>query len=246
MKFLAWLILPTVALAFAGVPTSACGTCGCRTEGKVTEKKAVADEKKETEGEEEDTKEGEKKEAEKVEVEPDKATLDKLAPTFTLKNADGKDVKLADFKGKIVVLEWINLDCPWCKAHYEDADDLVKLQADYRKEDIVWLVICSSGEGKQGNFDAETLKKRIEKVSLKSDSYLIDADGAVGKKYEAKTTPHCYVIDKEGKLRYRGALDNLRERRKDKSLEDVNYVKLAVTAIKDGKDVDKTDVTPYG
>jgi peroxiredoxin len=199
-----------------------------------------------------ETKEGEKKEGEETEekpeaeAEPDKATLDKLAPSFTLKNADDKDVKLADFKGKIVVIEWINLDCPWCKAHYEEGDALVKMQKELREDDVVWLTICSSGEGKQGNFDADTLKKRIDKVGLKTDSYLIDADGAVGKKYDAKTTPHCYVIDKEQKLRYMGALDNLRERRKDKDLEEVNYVKLAVDALKADKKVDTTETKPYG
>jgi peroxiredoxin len=199
-----------------------------------------------------ETKEGEEKEGEETEekpeaeVEPDKATLDKLAPSFTLKNADDKDVKLADFKGKIVVIEWINLDCPWCKAHYEEGDALVKMQKELREDDVVWLTICSSGEGKQGNFDADTLKKRIDKVGLKTDSYLIDADGAVGKKYDAKTTPHCYVIDKEQKLRYMGALDNLRERRKDKNLEEVNYVKLAVDALKADKKIDTTETKPYG
>jgi peroxiredoxin len=235
MKLLAWMILPLMVLS-----TYVVSAQDAPKPDTTDEKKS--DEKKEDEGEE--SKEAEKEK--EVEVEPDKATLDKLAPSFTLKNADGKDVKLADFKGKIVVLEWINLDCPWCKAHYEDGDALVKMQGDLRKEDVVWLTICSSGAGKQGNFEGDTLKKRIEKVSLKTEHYLIDADGAVGKKYEAKTTPHCYVIDKEQKLRYRGALDNLRDRRKDKALEEVNYVKLAIDALKADKKIDKTDTKPYG
>jgi peroxiredoxin len=211
-----------------------------------TPRKAEADkkaeEKDEEMGDEEapEAKEGVEEEA------PDKATLDKKAPDFTLKNADGKEVKLSDFKGKIVVLEWINLDCPWCKAHYENTDALVKLQKEYRGDDIAWLTICSSAKGKQGNFEGETLTKRIEKAGLDSASYLIDADGAVGKKYEARTTPHTYVIDKEGVLKYRGALDNLRERRRDKSLEEVNYVKLAVNALKDDKKVETSETTPYG
>jgi hypothetical protein len=86
----------------------------------------------------------------------------------------------------------------------------------------------------------------MDKVGVKADFYLHDADGTVGKKYEAKTTPHCYVIDKEGKLRYRGALDNVRRRMKNKQLEEVNYVRQAVDAIKDGKTPADTDVKPYG
>jgi peroxiredoxin len=232
MKLLAWLLLPLLGLTTYAVSAQE----SPKPEDSKTE------EKKETE----DDKGGEEAKEKEVEAEPEKATLDKLAPSFTLKNADGKEVKLADYKGKIVVLEWINLDCPWCKAHYEEGDALVKMQADMRKEDVVWLVICSSGAGKQGSFEGETLKQRIEKVSLKTDTYLIDADGAVGKKYEAQTTPHCYVIDKELKLRYMGALDNLRERRKNADLEEVNYVKLAVDALKADKKIDTTETKPYG
>jgi len=227
MKRIAWLALPLFVLAMGVTVFAQDGA----EEGPKEAKPA-------------DSKVEEKDDAD--EQAPEKATLDKKAPDFTLKNADGKEVKLSDFKGKIVVLEWINLDCPWCKAHYENSDDLVKLQAEYRKEEIAWLTICSSATGKQGNFEGETLTKRIEKAGLDSASYLIDADGAVGKKYEARTTPHTYVIDKEGKLKYRGALDNLRERRKDKALEEVNYVKLAVAALKDDKKVETSETTPYG
>lgn len=211
--------------------------------------KPAAETEKKAEGEAGKTAEkGEEKAEDKKEEEPapEKATLDKKAPDFTLKNANGDDVKLADYKDKIVVLEWINLDCPWCKKHYEDSDELVKLQKEMREAGVVWLTICSSGEGEQGNFDADTLKKRIKKVDLNADFYLLDADGTVGHKYEARTTPHCYVIDKEGKLRYRGALDNLRVRMKNKKLEAVNYVKQAVDAIKDGKAPADTDTKPYG
>lgn len=185
------------------------------------------------------------KEVEK-EAAPAKAELDKAAPDFTLKDAAGKEHKLADYKGKIVVLEWINLDCPWCKAHYDGKDELVKLQKELAKEDVVWLVICSSAKGKQGNFEGETLKKRIEQAGLSEGQYLIDAEGAVAKLYEARTTPHNYVIDAEGVLKYRGALDNLRERRKDKNLEEINYVKLAVEALKAEKKVETAETTPYG
>lgn len=236
MTRFAWLLLPLLLL---------CGSLTVLAQDSGQPKRAEPPQPDGGGEENPNLKKGEEKEAEK-EAEPDSATPDKLAPGFTLKNASGKEVKLSDFKDKVVVLEWINLDCPWCKAHYEQGDELVKQQKKLRDDGGVWLTICSSGDGKQGNFDADTLKKRIEKAGLSADDYLLDADGAVGKKYEAKTTPHCYVIDKEGKLRYRGALDNLRERRKDDKLEVVNYVQLALDALKADKQIDTTETKPYG
>lgn len=234
MKRFTWLLLPLLVLwsSLAVLAQEA-------DKPADTEKTEKPEEKAEEKGEE-------KAEEKPAEAEPAKAELEKLAPGFTLKNADGKEVKLSDFKGKLVVLEWINLDCPWCKAHYEQGDELVKQQKKLRDDGGVWLTICSSGAGLQGNFEADTLKKRMEKAGLSAADYLLDADGAVGKKYEAKTTPHCYVIDKEGKLRYRGALDNLRERRKNDKLDAVNYVQLALDALKADKKPETTETKPYG
>ena len=231
MNRIAWMLLPLFVFA-VGVTTFAQDAA---KQDKPTEEKGEAKDEAKSEDQ-----------VEAKDEAPATATLEKKAPDFTLKNVDGEDVKLSDYKGKIVVLEWINLDCPWCKAHYEKSDDLVKMQSDMREDDVVWLLICSSGEGKQGNFDTETLKKRIAKVDLKTEFYLLDADGAVGKKYEAKTTPHTYVVDKEGVLKYRGALDNLRKRMKNKDLEEVNYVKKAVEALAAGKKIEENDVKPYG
>lgn len=185
-------------------------------------------------------------EAEEAEEAPEPAEVGKKAPDFTLKNADGDEVSLSDFEDKIVVLEWTNLDCPWVKAHYEKGDKLVKLQKELREAGVVWLQISSSGDGQQGNFDEETLAKRLEKVSLVSKHYLKDADGKVGKKYDARVTPHCYVIDKKGKLRYAGALDNYRERRRNADLEEVHYVKDAVEALQNDKEIAKSETKPYG
>ncbi len=226
MKWMLRLALPAFAIALAGVIGLA--------QDDATKEKPKADEVKKDEA---------KPEA-KEEAEPEKATVGKKAPDFTLKNADGKEVKLSDYAGKVVVLEWINLDCPACKAHYEKGDDLLKQQKKLREDGGEWLLICSSGEGKQGNFDAETLKKRLEKVSLKGDTYLHDADGTVGKKYQAKTTPHCYVIDKKGVLRYAGAMDNMPKQRD--GAEPVNYVAKAVEAIAADKEIAEKEVKPYG
>ncbi|MCA8919623.1 MAG: redoxin domain-containing protein [Planctomycetes bacterium] len=239
MRKLSWMILPVLMLC--GVLSVAAQDAE-KDAGK-SDSTAKTDEKNDSAEANED---GESEDTEAEEEALATATLDKKAPDFTLKNANGTEVKLSDYKDKIVVLEWINFDCPWCKMHYEDSDALVKMHKEMRDAGVVWLLVCSSAEGKQGNFDAETLKKRMDKVGVKADFYLVDADGVVGKKYEAKTTPHCYVIDKSGKLRYRGALDNMRQRMKDKTLDEVNYVKQAVDAITDGKKLDNTDTKPYG
>ncbi len=239
MKLIALLLLPLASLAIAPTLAEACPTCaehGAMGEDKADKK---ADKKEGKEAPKEEVKEEAKEEAE-----PAKATIGKKAPAFTLKNAEGKEVKLADYAGKTVVLEWINLDCPWCKAHYEKGDALVKLQKEVRDNGGEWLLICSSGAGKQGNFDAETLKKRLDKVGLKGDVYLHDTDGAVGKKYDAKTTPHAFVIDGKGILRYAGALDNLPDQRRGD--EPVNYVSQTIEAIRAEKEVAKTEVKPYG
>ena len=138
MKLLAWSIAPVLALTLAVVPSYACGSCGCRTEGKVTDKKStVADEKKNAAENKKETEE----------VAPETATIDKKAPDFTLKNASGKEVSLADYKDKIVVLEWVNFDCPIVKKHYKD-QTMQKLAKSYRDEGIVWIQICSSAKGK--------------------------------------------------------------------------------------------------
>jgi peroxiredoxin len=234
MKMLAWLLMPMFALAFSVVPAVACPTCGCREDA------AVKGEKKVEKEAEKDTVEGEEAEEEA----PEKATIDKKAPDCTLKNASGDDVKLSDYKDKIVVLEWINFDCPIVQKHYK-GKTMQDLAKDYRDDDIVWLQICSSAEGKQGYFTGDDLTKRIEKEGCDAKFYLIDADGAIGTKYGAKTTPHMYVIDKEGKLRYQGAIDSSKNGA-PVGEDGTNYLKDAVTAVKDGKEVTTKETKPYG
>jgi peroxiredoxin len=227
------MFAPMFALAFAVVPSYACGSCGCRAEGKVTKKEAVADDAK---------KEEDKKETE--ETAPETATVDKLAPAFTLKNAAGKEVSLSDYKDKIVVIEWANFDCPIVKKHYKD-ETMQKLAKSYREDGIVWIQICSSAKGKQGHFEGDALTKRIEKEGCDANFYLIDEDGAIGKKYDAKTSPHMFIIDKTGKLRYQGAIDSSKNGA-PVGEDGTNYVKEAVTAIKDGKEVATKETKAYG
>lgn len=133
------------------------------------------------------------------------AKVGEPAPAFTLPDTDGKQVSLSDFAGKTVVLEWFNPDCPFVKyAHGEGP--LATMAAEQAKGEVVWLAINSGADGKQGA-GAERSKQAAAEWKMEHP-ILIDADGAVGHAYGAKTTPHMYVIDTAGKLVYAGALDN--------------------------------------
>ena len=123
----------------------------------------------------------------------DQAKIGEKAPAFTLTDTHGKTHSLADFKGKYVVLEWINFDCPFVVKHYE-SKNMQNLQKKYTGKDVVWLTICSSGEGKQGHYDNNTINEKLKERGASMTAYLIDEDGTVGKKYMAKTTPHMYII----------------------------------------------------
>lgn len=174
----------------------------------------------------------------------DKAELGKLAPDFTLKDLDGKDVKLSDFKGKVVVLEWFSPTCPACKYAY-DGGPLKEQTARLKGEGVVWLAVNSEAPDRKGA-KVETNKEFAEKYGMKSP-VLFDPKGDVGMAYGAKTTPHCYVIDAKGVLVYRGALDNApggNPEPKDAKL--VNYVDEAVKAAKENKAVATAETKSYG
>jgi len=173
------------------------------------------------------------------------AKLNESAPDFKLKDSNGKEHSLSDVKEKIVVLEWINYDCPFVKKHY-DSKNMQSLQEKYTAKGVIWLAICSSAKGKQGNFSSEEINKRSKNHNAKFTAYLIDEDGKVGKMFGAKTTPHMYIIDKDGKLVYAGGID-------DKATTDVddiktakNYVSAALDELLNGKQVTTQSSTPYG
>ena len=164
----------------------------------------------------------------------------KKAPGFTLKNYDGKEVKLADFKGKIIVLEWFNYECPFCRYHYEKASTIKDLVAGYKDKGVVWLAINSTGH--------QTVEKNREFAEQFKVSYPIldDSAGAVGKEYDAKTTPHIFIINAKGEIVYNGALDNapLGKTPNDEKL--VNYVDKALSELTAGKAVSTPTTKPYG
>jgi len=162
------------------------------------------------------------------------ATVGKPAPAFTLKDTAGKEVKLADFAGKVVVLEWINPGCPVCKGKFEDGSVTKMIEASKAIDpDVVFLFINSTAATADRPQESADYMKANKVVG----TGLIDGDGAVGHMYGAKTTPHCYVIDAKGVLAYNGAID-------DKG--STNYVVDAVKALKEGKAVSPATTKPYG
>ncbi len=178
---------------------------------------------------------------------PEKAVtkIGHAAPTFELTGADGKTYKLADQKGKIVVLEWFNKDCPYVRKFY-DSKTMQDLQAKQTGKGIVWFTIISSAPGKQGAMSAEEVTKLMGEWSMKPTAVLLDTEGKVGKMYDAKTTPHMFVIDKKGQLAYMGAIDD-RPSASAKSLDGAqNYVLSALAAVEKGEPVKTASTTPYG
>ena len=173
------------------------------------------------------------------------AKVGEAAPGFTLVDSNGEEHSLADFEGKYVVLEWINYDCPFVVKHY-DSGNMQSLQKKYTEKDVVWLAVCSSAPGKQGNFDNEEINKRSSDHNAAFTAYLIDADGKVGKSYGAKTTPHMYVINPEGTLIYAGGIDNIASADQDDIAEATNFVSAALDAAMNGDEVLVKVAKPYG
>ena len=166
-----------------------------------------------------------------------KAAIGKAAPNFSLKDQNGKTVSLADFKGKTVVLEWFNQGCPYVVRHYK-AKTMTDTAAKYKDKDVVWLAINTTA-GKT----AEDNKASAEAWGI-SHPILSDTTSAVAQQYGAKTTPHMYIIDKDGKLVYNGAIDD--DSSADGGKAKINYVAKALDEVLAGKAVSTAETKPYG
>ena len=168
-----------------------------------------------------------------------------LAPPFTLTDTNGKQHNLADYKGKHVVLEWVNLGCPYVKKHYESGN----MQATQKKaveKGVVWLSICSSAKWKQGHLSAAGWNEEIAERKMASTAVLIDESGETGKAYGAKTTPHMYIVNPEGYLIYQGAIDDKPTSKKDSLQGARNHVLAALDEALTGKAVTVALTQPYG
>ena len=171
--------------------------------------------------------------------------IGKAAPNFTLPDTSGKEWSLANFKGKYVVLEWYNPDCPFVGKHYRSGN-MQGLQKEFTSKGVVWLSIDSSAPGEQGNYPPGKLNEISARVGAARTALLLDPDGKVGRLYGAKTTPDMYIINPTGILVYKGAIDNKRSTDPADVKTATNYVKSALQAVMTGKTVSTTDTQPYG
>jgi peroxiredoxin len=173
------------------------------------------------------------------------ATIDQAAPAFTAKGADGSAISLSAYKGKTVVLEWTNHDCPFVKKHYESGN-IPKLQQEATAKGVIWLQVISSAPGEQGQVDGPTAIKINGYRGAKPTNTVLDPDGSLGKLYGAKTTPHLFIIDPQGKLVYKGGIDSIASTNPADIGKAENYVSSALTAVAAGKKVANPSTQPYG
>jgi len=162
------------------------------------------------------------------------------APDFALANYDGKTVKLSDYKGKIVVLEWFNYECPFARYNYEKTTAVNDLVNKFKNKGVVFLAINSTGHQ-----TTEKNKEFAEQFKV-SHPILNDSPGTVGKAYGAETTPHIFIIDAKSNIVYNGALDNAPLGKVTEGEKYVNYVDKALTELTAGKMVSTAETKPYG
>jgi hypothetical protein len=171
--------------------------------------------------------------------------LGKPAPDFRLADASGKPVSLSQFRGKTVVLEWHNPGCPYVRKHY-DSGNMQKTQAAAAKDGVVWLTINSCAPGKQGHMSGAEAKALNTRAGAQPAAYLLDPAGVAGKAYDAKTTPHMYVVNKAGTLVYAGGLDDKPTPNPADIATARNHVLAALAELKAGKAVSVATSRPYG
>ena len=167
------------------------------------------------------------------------------APDFSLTDSKGQQHSLGDYKGKWVVLEWFNPQCPFVQKHY-GSGNMQKLQAEYTGKGVTWLTIDSSAPGKEGNLTADAANQKIAEWKIKSNGLLLDPQGQAGQAYGAKNTPHMFIINPDGKIVYEGAIDNKPTANPADIGSATNYVKVALDESLGGKPVTAANTKPYG
>ena len=173
------------------------------------------------------------------------AEIGQIAPDFTLTDIDGKTHRLSDYDGKTVVLEWVNPECPFVVKHYRSGN-IPGLQKSAAGDGVVWLAINSGKPGAQGDYAPSQAKSWMSDTGASPSGYLRDQDGTVGRQFGAKTTPHMFVINPEGRLVYDGAIDSIPSSRVSDLERAENYVTAALDAVKMGQTPAKPASRPYG
>ena len=172
------------------------------------------------------------------------AQVGKPAPDFTATDINGKTHQLSDYKGKMVVLEAYNLDCPFCANHFKTGA-MQELQQWAASKGVVWLLVNSAGQHSGSYRDAATARKEWDELKIKATAWIDDHDGKVGKLYGMKTTPHMFVIDQKGLLAYQGAIDDRPEPEGDPR-KARNYVREAITQLMAGGKIEVAETKSYG
>ena len=167
------------------------------------------------------------------------------ASDFSLPDANGKTHSLSQYKGKYVVLEWFNPECPFVKKHY-GSDNMQKLQTEYTSKGVVWLTIDSNAPGTEGNITPEQAQKITSSWKTHQTALLLDPDGKAGRAYGAKNTPHMVIINPDGKIAYEGAIDSKASPNPADIPSSMNYVKAALDESLAGKTVSTPQTKPYG
>ncbi len=169
----------------------------------------------------------------------------KKAPLFTAIDSNGNKHKLADYKGKIIVLEWKNHLCPFVKKHY-GSGNMQAIQKKLTKQGVIWLSIISSAKGKQGYVTGDECNTIIKQEKSHATAVLFDPKGTIGKEYGAKTTPHMFVINAEGQIVYEGAIDSIRSADPKDIKKATNYVVEAVNNVIKNKAIKPSQTAAYG
>jgi len=173
------------------------------------------------------------------------AIVGKKAPPISLKDSNGKAVRLDEFKGKFVVVEWVNFQCPFVGKQY-GSGNMQKLQKEYTEKGVVWLSVCSSAQGKQGYVTGAEANALVAEKDASPSRFLLDPKGTTGKAYGAKTTPHMFVIDPKGTVVYNGAIDDKPSTDKADIATAKNYIVAVLDAAMSGKPVETAVTQPYG
>jgi peroxiredoxin len=171
--------------------------------------------------------------------------LGKPAPDFAVTDTHGKPVKLSGFKGKLVILEWSNHQCPYVRKHY-GAGNMQKTQEAAKALGVTWITIISSAPGEQGHVNAAEANKLTTERNAKPHHVVLDPAGKIGRMYAARVTPHMFVIGTDGGLLYKGAIDSIRSSRQSDIASAKNYVTAALGEIKGGKRFADADTAAYG
>lgn len=171
--------------------------------------------------------------------------IDKPAPDFVATDSNGKTHTLGDLRGKTVVLEWTNHECPFVGKHY-NSGNMQALQQAAAAEGVVWLSVISSARGEQGHVEAKEANTLTETRKAAPAAVLLDPDGTIGRAYGARTTPHMYVIDAKGRLVYKGAIDDKPSWDPGDIKGAQNHVRAALDALAQGKPVSPAATRAYG